>query len=242
MTLKAENYKLYLSFLWWVIEPLFFVVAYYFVFNVLMGRNQENFLVFLMCAKVPYMLFSKGVTNAASSIVSNKGIISQIDIPKTIFPYAAIQVCLYKEIPVFLLLIGMCLYYGFLPQISWLWLIPLILVLYMLILALGLLSALLVCYVDDVRMLIGMIMMLLMFVSGIFYDISNVHQPVQGYLLAFNPLAFICDGFRKILMNKGVYNLHHLVLLAIACLAMIASLHLIYRRYSRTIAATVVNA
>ena len=87
MSLKAEASKLYLSFLWWIIEPMLFVLAFYFVFAVLLKSRQEDFLLFLMCAKIPYMWFSKAVTTASASIVGNRGIISQIDIPKTILIY-----------------------------------------------------------------------------------------------------------------------------------------------------------
>jgi len=242
MSLKAEASKLYLSFLWWIIEPMLFVLAFYFVFSVLLQTRQENFLLFLMCAKIPYMWFSKAVTTASASIVGNRGIISQIDIPKTIFPYAAIQITVYKEIPVFLLLFSMCIYYGYMPSIEWLWLIPLIVAMYLMIVALGLLTAILVCYADDVRMLINMSMLFLMFTSGVFFDISDIRQPLQGYLLTYNPLAFLCDGFRKILMHKGTYDLQHLLaLLGIFSIA-IAGLHLLYRNLSRTLAARVVNA
>lgn len=242
MSLKAEASKLYLSFLWWIIEPMLFVLAFYFVFSVLLQTRQENFLLFLMCAKIPYMWFSKAVTTASASIVGNRGIISQIDIPKTIFPYAAIQITVYKEIPVFLLLFSMCVYYGYMPSIEWFWLIPLIVVMYLMIVALGLLTAILVCYADDVRMLINMSMLFLMFTSGVFFEISDIRQPLQGYLLTYNPLAFLCDGFRKILMHKGTYDLQHLLaLLGIFSIA-IAGLHLLYRNLSRTLAARVVNA
>ena len=242
MSLKAEASKLYLSFLWWIIEPILFVLAFYFVFGVLLKSRQEDFLLFLMCAKIPYMWFSKAVTTASGSIVGNRGIISQIDIAKTIFPYASIQVSLYKETPVFLLLFGMCFYYGYLPTIEWFWLIPLFIVTYMMIIAFGLLTALLVCYADDIRMLISMVMLFLMFTSGIFFDISAIHQPVQSYLLTYNPLAFICDGFRKILMNKGTYNTDHILVLFSIFSVAITGLHLLYRNMSRTIAARVVNA
>lgn len=242
MALKAEASKLYLSFLWWIIEPILFVLAFYFVFGVLLKSRQEDFLLFLMCAKIPYMWFSKAVTTASGSIVGNRGIISQIDIPKTIFPYASIQISLYKETPVFLLLFSMCFYYGYMPTIEWLWLIPLFLVTYLMIVAFGLLTAILVCYADDVRMLISMAMLFLMFTSGIFFDISDIHQPLQGYLLTYNPLAFLCDGFRKILMHKGIYNLDHLLALAGIFLASIAGLHILYRNISRALAARVVNA
>jgi len=242
MSLKAEASKLYLSFLWWIIEPVLFVLAFYFVFGVLLKSSQEDFLLFLMCAKIPYMWFSKAVTTASASIVGNCGIISQIDIPKTIFPYAAIQITLYKEIPVFLLLFSMCVYYGYMPSLEWLWLIPLIIVMYLMIVALGLLTAILVCYADDVRMLINMAMLFLMFSSGIFFNISDIHQPLQDYLMTYNPLAFLCDGFRKILMHKGTYNLEHLLVLAGIFATTIAGLHLLYRNMSRALAARVVNA
>src|SRR5690606_35730464 len=76
MSLKAETSKLYLSFLWWILEPILFVLVFYFVFSALLGNRQENFLLFLMCAKIPYMWFSKSVTSASGSIVGNSGIIS----------------------------------------------------------------------------------------------------------------------------------------------------------------------
>lgn len=242
MNLKAEASKLYLSFLWWVIEPALFVLAFYFVFAVLLQTRQEDFLLFLMCAKIPYMWFSKAVTTASGSIVGNKGIISQIDIPKTIFPYAAIQITLYKEIPVFLLLFAMCVYYDYMPTIEWLWLIPLFIVMYLMIVVFGLLTAIFVCYADDVRMLINMAMLFLMFSSGIFFDITTIHQPLQDYLIIYNPLAFLCDGFRKILMHKGTYDIGHLLVLFGIFSAAIAGLHLLYRNMSRTLAARVVNA
>jgi lipopolysaccharide transport system permease protein len=242
MSLKAEASKLYFSFLWWIIEPILFVLAFYFVFAVLLQTRQENFLLFLMCAKIPYMWFSKAVTTASGSIVANSGIISQIDIPKTIFPYASIQISLYKETPVFLLLFAMCIHYGYMPTIEWFWLIPLFVVMYLMIVTFGLLTAILVCYADDVRMLISMGMLLLMFTSGIFFDIESIHQPLQSYLLIYNPLAFLCDAFRKILMHKGTYSIEHMLVLLGIFSASIAGLHLVYRNMSRALAARVVNA
>lgn len=242
MSLKAEASKLYLSFLWWIIEPILFVLAFYFVFGILLKSRQEDFLLFLMCAKIPYMWFSKAVTNASGSIVGNRGIISQIDIPKTIFPYAAIQTSLYKEIPVFLLLFAMCIYYGYMPTIEWLWLIPLFILMYLMIVAFGLITAILVSYADDVRMVINMGMLFLMFTSGIFFDIGSIQQPLQDYLLTYNPLAFMCDSFRKILMHKGVYDLNHFSVLLGIFTAAILGLHVIYRNMSRALAARVVNA
>lgn len=242
MSLKAEASRLYFSFLWWIIEPLLFVVTFYFVFSVLLQSPKEDYLLFLLCAKIPYMWFSKAVTTASSSIIANRGIISQIDMPKTIFPYAAIQISLYKEIPVYLLMFSMCIYYGYSPNLQWLWLIPLTIALYFLIVSVSLICAFLVCYADDVRMLINMMMLFLMFISGIFFDISTISQPLRDHLLFFNPLAFICDGYRRVLMNNGLYDVPHLIYLLLFLIATTIVIHFFYRKMSRTIASRVVNA
>lgn len=239
MNLKSEVSKLYLSFLWWIIEPILFVGAFYFVFSVLLDSGQKDYLVFLMCAKIPFMWFSKSVTSASGAIVENHGIIGQIDINKIIFPLSSIQTSLYKELPVFLLLVGVCVFYGYSPSITWLWLLPLIFLQYLVIVVFGLVAALLVSYMDDVRMFINMGMLFLMFSSGIFFDISDIRQPFQEYLLYCNPIAFLCDAYRKILMSKGGYSVTHLLALCCIFTILLSSNLYLYRQLSRNIASRV---
>lgn len=242
MTLKSEASRFYLSFLWWIFEPLMVVLGFYFVFNYLLQRGQENYLLFLLCAKVPFVWFSKAVTSASGSILGQKGIISQLNIAKAIFPYSAVQVSLYKEIPVLCLLLLTCFAFGFYPTQQWLWLIPLILVEYLIIVAISLLAALVICYVEDIRILINMVMLLLMFSSGIFFDVASLSPTIGDYLLTYNPIAFMCDSFRLILMNKGMYELNHLLLLGVIFSTLIVAMHLIYHRLNYHVAARVINS
>lgn len=242
MTLKAEASRFYLSFFWWILEPLFVVLGFYLVFNVLLARGQEDYLLFLLCAKVPYMWFSKAVTAASNSIIQQKGIIGQINIPKAIFPYSTIQVSLYKEAPVFILLLLACVFFGYHPNIDWLWLAPLIVLEYLIIVGTSLFAALLICYIEDVRMLINMGMMLLMFASGIFFDISELSPEMSYYLITFNPIAFLCDSFRKLLMNGHIYDLYHLGTLVIIFSGLIAIMHIFYNRLNYNLAARVINS
>jgi len=243
MALKAEASGLYLSYIWWILEPIIFVFAFYFVFNILLSSSQENFLLFLMCGKIPYLWFSKSVTTASSSLVANKGLISQLDISKAIFPYAAIQISLYKEWPVFLVLFVISALYGFYPSAAWLWLIPLVLVQYLIILSLGMITAILVCIADDFRMLINMAMLFLLFISGVFFDLTAIeNQNMRDLLFTYNPLSFLIDGYRSILMERGMYDLYHLAKLATFFFITTVLLHMIYHKFSRAIAARVVNS
>ena len=134
LSLKSEASRFVLSYLWWVIEPLLFVVVFYVVFEVLLNRGRADFLVFLMCGKIPFLWFSKSVTSASNSITQNRGLINQVDIPKALFPYASVQESLYKQWVVFLVLFSIVILNGFPPDPIWFWLLPVILVQYGLIL------------------------------------------------------------------------------------------------------------
>lgn len=97
MNLKAEASRFILSYLWWIVEPLLFVAVFYLVFDVLLKSGRGDFMLFLVCGKIPFLWFSKSVTAASNSIVQNQGLLHQVDMPKSLFPYVAVQEALYSS-------------------------------------------------------------------------------------------------------------------------------------------------
>lgn len=243
MALKSEASRLFLSYAWWIIEPILFVLVFYFVFAVLLRTGREDFLLFLICGKVPFMWFSKSVTLASNTIFQNRALISQIDIPKAFFPLASVQQSLYREAPVFLLMLIVAVLYGCYPGWHWLLLLPLMLVQYLLILAASCLGAICVARLLDTRMLINMGMMLLLFTSGVFWDVSSIQNPyMKELLLWLNPLAFLLDCYRKVIMHSAHYDMVHLALLGLACAVALWAILLWMQRRGRRIASWVVTA
>ena len=229
--LKAEASKLSLSYLWWVLEPLLFVAVFYVVFSFLLDRGTENFVFFLMCGKVPFLWFSKTVTQASSSILANKGLIASTQIDKVIFPYIAIQEVVYKQWVVFLVLFVMALFLGTTITTHWLWLIPLMFVTYLMIVAISLIGAAITTFMQDFRIIISMGMLFLMFASGIFWDINDIQDAYwRDMMLMINPLAFLIDAYRKILMYNEPLNLYHLSYIGAASVAAITGLHIFFKR------------
>ena len=84
--LKSETRKTYLNYFWWVLEPALFTGVFYLVFAVFLNRGTDDFVLFLLCGKIPFLWFSKTVSNASNSIVAGKGLIHQMAIPKAYFP------------------------------------------------------------------------------------------------------------------------------------------------------------
>jgi lipopolysaccharide transport system permease protein len=241
MALKSEASKFYLSYLWWALEPILWVLSFYFVFTVLLDFGRD--LLFLMCGKVPFLWFSKSVTSGSNSIVSGKSLINQTNVPKQFFPYLSVQEVLYKQWLVFLLLFGMAVLYGYMPTLHWLWIIPLFLLQYLIILFLALVGAVLVSYVRDMRILINMSMMFLMFGSGVFWDLSQIADPVKRELLVtWNPLAYLIDAYRHVLMRDTLYDLSHFLTLALVFGSGIMVMHLVYRIKGQDIASKVINS
>ena len=156
MALKSNASRYYFGYLWWILEPLLYVGVFYVVFNVILDSRRADFLVFLMCGKLPFVWFSKSVNQASNSIVGNAGLIGKIDIPKTLFPMAIIQEGLYKQAAVFLMLFGVLIVYDYVPSLAWLWLIPILAANYIMIVACAFIGSVLVCFMRDFTVLISL--------------------------------------------------------------------------------------
>ena len=237
MALKADASNYFLGYLWWVLEPLLFVFVFYVVFNIFLSSGRADFLVFLMCGKLPFVWFSKSVTQASNAIIANVGLIGQIDIPKSLFPMVLIQEGLYKQSVVFALLIIVVINFGYPAQWSWLWLLPVMLVNYLLIIGCSFLGAILVCYVRDFSILISLSMVFLMFTSGIFWDVNALADPrMTNLILMYNPVAFILDSYRQVLMYGQPPDYFLLVMVGCGAGMLILLTLQVLRRQSRWLA------
>ncbi|MEM1190954.1 MAG: ABC transporter permease [Pseudomonadota bacterium] len=239
--LKAEASKHYLNYVWWILEPALFVTAFYFVFEVLMRRGGEGFLVFLLLGKVPFLWFSRSVSNASSSILNGRGLIQQMAIPKSFFPILIVAQDLVKQTAVFVVLLAVVAGMGYAPSVTWLLLPVLIATQVLLITACALLTAAIVPFVPDFRFVVSTGMTLLMFGSGIFYDYNTVLLERHKELFLMNPLARLIEGYRDALMRDAVPDMGGLIAIAMLSAVAIALLLSHYRRKDAVYARLVIQ-
>jgi ABC-type polysaccharide/polyol phosphate export permease len=104
----------------------------------------------------------------------------------------------------------MCFAYGYFPTWTWLALIPLLLVLWVLMLALALFLSATVAYFRDVRYIVPSVLQALLFLTPIAYSMQTLQERVPLFannphaitIYKFlNPLAPIIDGFRRALVG-----------------------------------------
>jgi homopolymeric O-antigen transport system permease protein len=243
MALRGDASRLFMGYFWWILEPLLYVAVFYVVFSLILDNGRADFLVFLVCGKMTFIWFSKTVNLASNSIVGNKGLIGKLDVPKSLFPLSVIQASCYRQLAVFVLLFAVLLINGYPVSSTWVWLIPVIVVNYLMIVACSLIGAYLVCLVRDFSMLISLSMIFLMFTSGIFWDVRQLPDPqMTEFMLAFNPLAFLLDAYRQILMYQTPPDLIQLGKFGILFVAVVFVMTQFMRRSSKYLALKALTA
>ena len=243
MLLKADASKFKLGFLWWLLEPLMWVAVFYVVFNLILdSRKGGDFLIFLTCGKFAFIWFSKTVIQASNSIVASQGLVGKINMPKSIWPMSAIQESLYRQSSVYLLLFIILAFFGIYPSFTWLWLLPVLLVMYLMIVAVGLAGSFLVCLLRDFQKFIVLGMTFLLFTSGIFWDVRDLgSEEKTQFMLAVNPLAFMLDAHRQILMYDTAPAAGHLFVIGLAASVLIVAMLALMRRYNHFLALKVIT-
>lgn len=204
MKLKSQANTLVLSYLWLIIEPLLYVLLFYFVFKYVLYRGGDDFFIFLMLGNIPFLWFSKSISSGASSITENRGLILQRRMPKWLFPLINCQESIYKQSIAFVIMFMALFFSGYEVTLGWWQLLPLILINYLLIVGVAMLLCVFVTYAPDFKMAIQFLTMGLMFTSGIFWDVNMIQDPaMKDLLLLLNPLAALIDSYRQILMYGG---------------------------------------
>ena len=197
--LRSEAAKTYIGFLWWVLDPIIFMTIFYIVFGLLMQRGTENYVPFLLTGLVAWRWFQATIIHGANAILAGRGLMRQVYIPKILFPLINMMTDLLKFIVVLAILLVFLWFYGFDINVSYLAFPLVLLVQFTLIAGLTILLSGLVPFLPDLRLLTEHILQLMFFVSGIFYDASQIPEQYKMYFY-LNPMANIVEAYRSILM------------------------------------------
>lgn len=200
LNLRSEASVNYLSYAWWIIEPLMHMAVYYTVFAFLLNGGADNFVAFLLTGLIPWLWFSKTVSHAMNSVLNGKQLMNQLHIPKIIFPLTCITQDLVKQGIVFCILLLFLLFYGLSPSLNWFSLLPIIAIQFVFILGVSLICALLVPFIRDMSFVIPTGLQFLMFCSGIFFNYKDIPLAAQEYFF-INPMAALLSSYRMVLID-----------------------------------------
>lgn len=194
--------------LWSILRPLITIVVFTVVFNKLGNFKSEEgvpYAIMVCAAMLPWQFFASSFSESANSLIANSNLLTKVYFPRLIVPASTVIVCLIDFLISFLILIGLFVWYKFVPDIRIL-MLPLFLLL-ALITAMGtglFIAALNVKY-RDFRIIIPFIVQIGLYVSPVGYSSSEVYSrdipQVFKFIYALNPMVGVIDGFRWCVMG-----------------------------------------
>jgi len=187
---------------WAVLRPFFTMVVFTIVFSKFAKIPSDGipYPIFTYSALLPWTFFSSSLTSAVSSLINNASLIKQIYFPREIFLLSSILSALFDFALASIIFIGMMLFYGVSIKVTILFVFPLLALMILFTLALSFFLAAFNVYYRDIEALVSFGLQLLMYATPVIYSISAVPAKYRT-LFMLNPLAFIIDSFRRVLVQ-----------------------------------------
>ena len=234
--IKVRYKQTVLGAAWAIIQPLVTMIIFTYFFGKLARVPTDGvpYPIFFYTGLLLWTFFSNGVTNGANSLIGNSNLITKVYFPRLIIPAAAVGAGLLDFAIASVLLIGLLIYYGFSAALSYLMVLPLVLLTTLFALGVGIwLSALNVKY-RDVRYALPFLIQIWMFLSPIIYPSSLVPQEWR-WVLSLNPLTGLVESFRASLFGRELPWLA-LAYSGVLTLVMLVYASYTFRRMERTFA------
>ena len=229
--LKSEVADSYLNYLWWVIEPLCFMLIYVFVFGVVFKNNTPFFASFVFIGLTAWDFFNRMVSGSVKLIINNRDLVTKVYIPKYILLLSKSFTYLFKMFISLVITFGLMLCQG--VTFSWhiILVIPILIVLYIVSFGIGMILMNLGVTLNDLSNLTNIFLRMIFYFSGVFYNISErLTGSLKFILLKLNPAAFIMNELRNVLLNNSLPDFTYLLIwLVVGILLCLIGIHMIHK-------------
>ncbi|PVX46606.1 lipopolysaccharide transport system permease protein [Flavobacterium sp. 103] len=198
--------------LWYLIQPLFTSITFTIIFNTVAGIGTGTVPPFLfnLAGITVWNYFTACLTGTSDTFRSNASIFGKVYFPRIIVPISIVISNLLKfGIQCGIFIVFYLFYYFQGADISLnpsVLLFPvLIVIMGVLGLGLGMFISSLVTKYRDFNYLIGFGVQLLMYLSAVMYPMELIKQklPSYGWLVEYNPLAYLIETARYMLLGVG---------------------------------------
>ena len=198
--IKLKYRNSYLGVIWTMLEPLLTMLVLTLVFSELLGKGTKDFPVYILTGRLLFSFYSNGTKAALKAVRNNAGMIKKVYVPKYMYPLSrAISSTVNLGLSLIPLVIVMLLTGTRLTARILLLPFPII-CLFLFAFGMGLLLASMMVFFRDTQFLWGVISMLWMYLTPIFYDAEII--PAQYMTLyKMNPLYHIIRIMRILLIN-----------------------------------------
>lgn len=201
--IKAEVADSYLNWIWWILEPICNMLVYYFVFGSIMKNTTEYFLIFIYSALLMWGFFSKSVLYSIKAIRMNRDIVTKVYIPKYVLLISNMMLNGIKLLISLVILAIMMIGFKVPVSSNILYVLPIYVVMILFTFGCGTIFMHFGVFIDDLAYAVSILMNMLFYLSGIFYDVGTaITAPLGAILAVYNPIAFFINSMRNALLYQ----------------------------------------
>lgn len=193
--------------IWRLLNPMIQIGMYWLVFGlgIRNGRPIDGFpyVVWLTCGLTPWLMASKGVGTAASSIYVKATMLTRSNIPTCLIPISASVANVMDSVWLALVMLFLFWGNGCVLSVHAFGLIYYFVCVLVFNSALGLITSVLGMLARDFLNLIQALLRMLFFVSPIFWSPESSSAQIFSVFSLYNPFAYFINGFR----DSMLYNI-----------------------------------
>lgn len=201
--LKVKYRRSILGYLWSLLNPLLMMCVMSYVFSTIFQSTIPNFPLYLICGQTLWNFFNESTNMAMHSVVQNGALIKKVYIPKFIFPLSRVlSSFVTMSFSLLAILIVMLFTKATVYWTILLFWVPL-LFLFVFCCGVGLVLSALSTYFRDITHLYGVLTLVLMYFTPMFYDIAILPAEVQS-AIKWNPMYHFITFFRSLILYGRV--------------------------------------
>jgi lipopolysaccharide transport system permease protein len=197
--LRSTNHLTLLGWGWPVLRQLAQLAVLVFVFGHIFDFGIENYAVYVFVGIVAWTWFASGVGTAAGVVLQRRHLVLQPRLPTAVVPLVAVAVPFVDVLFALPVLVVMLLAT---TGLTWGLLACPLLIAVQLVLMTGLawLLAAVSVFLRDVPNLVGVVLLMLFYLTPVFYVRDSVPERFR-WVLDLNPLTTIIEAYRSLLLD-----------------------------------------
>ena len=208
---KLKYKRSLLGVLWSFLNPLLSMLVLYVVFSALFRFDIENYPAYLVSGIVMFNFFSEATSLTMNSIIGSASLIKKVYVPKYIYPLTRTASSVINLLISMIPLLVVVLISGIRPTAYFLLIIIPIACISIFSLGIGMILATSMTFFRDTQYLWGVISMIWMYLTPIFYP-ASILPDNMAWIVKVNPIYYFIDFMRTCIMNGRSPDLHTYVM------------------------------
>jgi homopolymeric O-antigen transport system permease protein len=210
LVLLAKDFKLrykstFMGYAWSLLHPLVLAFIFLMFFSVFMRLERFHaYALYLIAGLFPWQWIANTCFGVNMYFLGNRSLIKKVSFQPAMLVLASVLNESIHFVCSFPVIVGFMLYFGKTPRLDWLWTVPLLLVLQVLMMfGVGLAIGTCNLFFRDLERMVSLVVQLLFYLTPIVYPLDLVPRQYAWVLYA-NPFASIVICWQGMFYGGGV--------------------------------------